>query len=205
MSKEAVERELAEGRRVEEHAPVDHGLVVNAIEKVTDFFGTLASWLVVPTIVVGLVNVILRRVGAAMGQSLTSNALIEAQWYMYSLIFLLALAHILKNQVNVRVDFWFANRSQKTKAWIDFAGHLIGLLPFCAIGIWVSINPILFSWRIREGSPDPSGLPRYPIKTMILVGIVLLSIQAIAEMIKLIRVMRGIESYDVSAQPVRVE
>lgn len=193
------------GDRVPDQPPVDHGAFVNTIEKVTDFFGTIAVWLVVPTIVVGLVNVILRRIGAAVGQSLTSNALIEAQWYMYSTIFLLSFAYILKNQVNVRVDFWFANRTVKTKAWIDFIGHLIGLIPFCIIGIWVSVNPVLFSWQIREGSPDPSGLPRYPIKTMILVGLVLLSIQAIAEVIKLIRVLRGIESYDVSKQPLRIE
>jgi hypothetical protein len=34
---------------------------------------------------------------------------------------------------------------------------------------------------------------------------VLLSLQALAEMIKLIRVLRGKEHYDVSAAPVRVE
>lgn len=197
--------EHADEGRIHDLPPVDHGTFVNAIERVTDFFGTLAVWLVVPTIIVGLVNVILRRVGASMGQSLTSNALIEAQWYLYSLIFLLSFAYILKNQVNVRVDFWFTHRSVKTKAIIDFVGHLIGLIPFCFIGIWISVNPVLFSWRIREGSPDPSGLPRYPIKAVILLGIVLLSLQAIAEVVKLIRVMRGIESYDVSETPVRIE
>lgn len=197
--------ELDKGRGLEQKAPTDHGPIVNALERVTEFFGSVAVFLVVPTILVGLINVILRRVGAGMGLRLTSNVLIEAQWYLYSLIFLFGLAYVLKNQINVRVDFWFANRSVKTKAWIDFIGHLIGLLPFCAIGIWVSINPVLFSWRIREGSPDPSGLPRYPIKTMILFGIVLLSLQAIAELIKLVRVLRGIEAYDVSEQPLRVE
>ncbi len=195
-----------EGRRTHPNgAPLHHGPVVNALEAVTDFCGRLAVWLVVPTIVVGFTNVVLRRIGAATGNQLTSNALIEAQWYLYSLIFLLAFAKILKDQVNVRVDFWFAHRSEKTKALIDFVGHLIGLIPFCVIGIWVSINPILFSWKAREGSPDPSGLPRYPIKTMILVAFVLLSLQALAEMIKLIRVLRGKEHYDVSAAPVRVE
>lgn len=194
-----------EGRRIEPQAPADHGPFVNALERITDFFGTVAVWLVPPTILLGLANVILRRIGAGMGRSLTSNALIEMQWYLYGVIFLLSLAYVLKNQVNVRVDFWFANRSVKTKAWIDFIGHFVGLIPFCVIGIWVSINPVLFSWQIREGSPDPSGLPRYPIKTMILVGLVLLSIQAVAELFKLIRVLRGIESYDVSKQPLRVE
>ena len=194
------------GRVPQTHvSDVDHGAFVNAIEAVTEFFGRIAVWLVVPTILIGLANVVLRRVGASVGRSLTSNALIEAQWYLYSLIFLLSFAHILKDQVNVRVDFWFAHRSVRTKALIDFVGHLVGLIPFCIIGIWVSIEPVLFSWQIREGSPDPSGLPRYPIKSAILVALCLLALQAVAEMVKLVRVMRGIESYDVSQQPVRVE
>lgn len=192
-------------RRDKAGAPLDHGWFVNGIEAVSEFFGKLSVWLVVPTILMGFFNVVLRRVGASVHQQLTSNALIEGQWYLYSLIFLFAFAYILKNQVNVRVDFWFANRSEKTKALIDFVGHLIGLIPFCVIGIWVSISPILFSWQVKEGSPDPSGLPRYPIKTVILLAFVLLSLQTLAEMIKLVRVLRGKERYDVSKAPVRVE
>jgi TRAP-type mannitol/chloroaromatic compound transport system permease small subunit len=162
-------------------------------------------WLVVPTILMGFVNVVLRYTGATIGKTITSNALIEGQWYLYSLTFLLAFPFILKNQINVRVDFWFANRTEKTKAWIDFVGHLIALIPFCIMGIVVSRQPVLFSWQIREVSADPGGLPRYPIKTMILVGFVLLALQAIAEMFKLVRVLRGIEHYDVSKAPVRIE
>ncbi len=40
---------------------------------------------------------------------------------------------------------------------------------------------------------------------MILVAFALLSLQTLAEMIKLVRVLRGKERYDVSKAPVRVE
>lgn len=185
--------------------PETYGPVVNTIEAISEFFGKVAMWLVLPTILVGFANVVLRYTGAAIGQSLVSGWLIEIQWYLYSTVFLLCFGYILKNQINVRVDFWFAHQPPKRKAWIDFIGHIFGLIPFCIIGIWVSIEPILFSWEINEQSPNAGGLPRAPIKTMILVGLVILSLQAIAEMIKLVRVLRGKESYDVASQPVRVE
>jgi TRAP-type mannitol/chloroaromatic compound transport system permease small subunit len=46
------------------------------------------------------------------------------------------------------------------------------------------------SWRIREGSPDPGGLPRYPLKAMILVCFALLLLQAVAQLIKEVHVLR---------------
>ena len=46
------------------------------------------------------------------------------------------------------------------------------------------------SWRNNEQSPDPSGIPRAPIKTMVLVGFFLLFLQALAEMVKLVAVLR---------------
>jgi len=35
------------------------------------------------------------------------------------------------------------------------------------------------SWSVREVSPDPGGLPRYPIKSVILVAFVLLFLQGL--------------------------
>ncbi len=51
------------------------------------------------------------------------------------------------------------------------------------------------SWNLRETSPDPDGLIRYPIKAMIIVAFVLLLIQSIAELIRVIAVLRGLEGY----------
>jgi TRAP-type mannitol/chloroaromatic compound transport system permease small subunit len=44
---------------------------------------------------------------------------------------------------------------------------------------------------VLEGSPDPGGLPRYPIKTMLLVSFALLWLQGIAEVIRCIATLRG--------------
>lgn len=166
-----------------------------AYVKWADYFaektGRLAAWVVLPTVGVGFVNVVLRYVGQFMGAKLTSNAIIELQWYLYSLIFLLGFAYVLKHQINVRVDFWFAHQPATRKAWIDFVGNLIALLPFALMGIWVSFPQAIQSIRVWEQSPDASGLPRGPIKLMIGIAFVLLMLQAIAEQVKLYAIITG--------------
>lgn len=193
-----------------------------AVDWLTERVGTLPKYLAVAVITVGFVNAVLRYVGRFAGAQLTSNRYIELQWYLYAALFLLALAYILKHGINVRVDFWFADRSPRTKAWIDFVGNLIGLLPFCLLGLWVVAPQILRSfgrspdgswrtpavWEIWEQSPDPGGLPRAPVKALLFVGLGMLLLQALAEMVKLIAVLTGhgrFSERNVSGGPTRVE
>ena len=103
------------------------------------------------------------------------------------------LAYVLREGINVRVDFWFGNRSSRTKSWIDFVGHLIGLLPFAYIGIRYSWNSVQTSWMLNEASPDPGGLPRAPIKTVLMFGFVFILIQGIAELFRTIEELLGTE------------
>lgn len=174
-------------------------------DRFAEWTGWVSKWVVIPTIAVGLANVILRYTGQFFEVRLTSNTLVEMQWYLYSLIFLFGFAYILKHQINVRVDFWFHSRKRKTKAWIDFVGHMVSLVPFAMIGLYVSIPQIQTSWRLNEQSPDAGGLPRAPIKTMIAVAFAFLLIQAFAELVKLIAILRGREIELEEHEHLRVE
>lgn len=173
--------------------------VAHAIDALTEWLGNISSALVLVTIGVGFYNVTVRYLGRYIGVNLASNLYIEAQWYLYSLIFFLGFAYILKHDINVRVDFLYANWSDKTKAWINLLGTLFFLIPFCIMGIWVTLNPVMASWgRLPSGewglwemSPDPNGLPRAPLKSMIIVAFATLLLQAIAQLIKYIAIIRG--------------
>jgi TRAP-type mannitol/chloroaromatic compound transport system permease small subunit len=177
-----------------------HGYRV-AADHLAGVLGFISATLIFPTVIISVVNVILRRVGSSQGRNLTSNALIEAQWYLYTLIFVFGLAYILKNSINVRVDFWFGNRSSRTQSWIDLIGHCIGLIPFAYIGIKYSWPAVKLSWDAREQSPDAGGLARYPIKTALMIAFVFLMIQGIAEVIKNIEYLRGHEHRYASDAP----
>ncbi len=161
-----------------------------------------------PTVAVGFVNVLLRYIGQFTGARLTSNAIIELQWHMYSVIFLLGFAYVLKHQINVRVDFWFAHQPVTRKAWIDWIGHWISLVPFVVIGVMVSVPAAWQSIKVWEQSPDPDGLPRGPIKALIALAFILLLIQAVAEQVKLYAVITGrgaLVDIEIEEQPIRIE
>ncbi|MBW2257828.1 MAG: TRAP transporter small permease subunit, partial [Deltaproteobacteria bacterium] len=71
-------------------------------------------------------------------------------------------------------------------------GTVVFLLPFCAFGIWTSLPTVQSSWAVLEVSPDPGGLPRYPIKTAIPVAFALLFLQGVSELIKKAAFLRGV-------------
>ncbi|NJO71682.1 MAG: TRAP transporter small permease subunit, partial [Oscillatoriales cyanobacterium RM1_1_9] len=103
-----------------------------------------------------------------------------------------------------------ARFNSKQQAWIDFLGTVLFLIPFCILGIWVTINPVLQSWgRLPDGtwgtweiSPDANGLPRAPIKTMIPISLLLLLLQGISQAIKYWAV---IQNYSNIADQIRLE
>lgn len=183
---------------------------INVVEAISELFGEISKYIVILTIIAGFSNVVLRYAGQILGQKLTNNVLIEIQWYLYTLIFLFGFGYILKHQINVRVDFWFAEQSRERKAMIDLIGHFLALVPYCVLALLVTWPAVVTSWTQWEVSPDPNGLPRAPIKAMVLVAFVNLLLQAIAEVIKLIATLRGeedkfgLEILDADA-PIRVE
>ena len=116
--------------------------------------------------------------------NLSSNAFLELQWYLFSAIFLLGGAYTLKRDEHVRVDVFHAALHPRRRAKIDLAGTIVFLIPFCLFVLWTSWAPVVNSWRILERSPDPGGLPRYPVKMLIPLGFVLVFLQAMALLIR---------------------
>lgn len=161
------------------------------IDTVTERIGQISYWLVLVMVGIGVVNVIGRYSGYFFGRNLSSNGLIEAQWYLFDLVFLLGAAYTLRHNDHVRVDVFYSRWSPKGRAIADLAGSLLFLIPFCIMVIFFSWDTIVASWQIREVSPDPGGLPRYPIKSMIIVSFGLLIIQGVSEAIKNLAFLLG--------------
>ncbi|NJO43209.1 MAG: TRAP transporter small permease subunit [Cyanobacteria bacterium CRU_2_1] len=181
-----------------------------AIDRFTETVGWLINWIVIITVAVGFYNVAVRYLGRFIGIQLSSNTFIELQWYLFSLMFLLGFAYILKQGANVRVDFLYTHLNERGRSIVDLLGTLLFLIPFCIIGIWVTINPVLLSWgRLPDGSwgqweisSDAGGLPRAPIKTILIIAFVLLLLQSISQTIKYLAILMG---YGEVAQVVRRE
>lgn len=170
------------------------------IDNSIDFMGRNLAWLVLVMLLVGVYNTVARYLGSAVGANFTSNALVELQWMLFSALFFLGAAYVLRHNEHVRVDFLYGNWPPKRKAAVNLAGTILFLIPFCIVVLWVSFRPVLISWgynpmtgawRNWEMSPNPGGLPFAPVKSLILVGFSLLIIQGISEIIKNIAILQG--------------
>ena len=155
-----------------------------AIDRLNDRIGSAIQWLALVMVIIGAFNAIARYATRYTAVSLSSNAYLELQWYLFSLIFLMGAAYGLNHDYHVRVDVLYARLGRRARAWIDLIGSTLFLAPFAFVMLWVSWGPVANSWAILETSPDPGGLPRYPIKTVILVSFFLLLLQAISQMVK---------------------
>ncbi|RAQ38639.1 C4-dicarboxylate ABC transporter substrate-binding protein, partial [Arthrospira sp. O9.13F] len=99
---------------------MDRLLIVSQfIDRMNNYLGRVVSWLALVMIGVGTWNVIGRYVGRAIGQNLSSNALLETQWYIFDIIFLLGAAYTLKHHDHVRVDVIQSRLNVKQKALVD--------------------------------------------------------------------------------------
>lgn len=166
--------------------------LARGIDRFIGLVGRAVYWLTLAMVLVGAYNALARYTDRMTGLGLSSNTYIELQWYLFSLVFLLGAAYTLREDAHVRVDVLYERLSGKGKAWVNLLGALFLLLPFCALMLWASWSFVEHSWALLEESPDPGGLPRYPIKTAIPAAFVLLAVQAVALVIRQMAVLHDI-------------
>lgn len=172
-----------------------------SIDRLNDAVFSSIRWLTLAMIMVGALNAIARYLTRFTGVALASNAWFDLQWYMFSLIFLLGAAYGLNRDVHVRVDVMYSRVTPRVKAWIDIAGTLLFIVPFSVMMLVTSWPAVRNSWAVRETSPDPGGLARYPIKTILLVCFTLLLLQAFSQAIKRAAQLRGVLPFPDDTSP----
>lgn len=166
--------------------------LARGVDRLNRGLGRLAGWLVLAMVLLGAFNAIARYLGRFVGVNLSSNAYLELQWYLFSLVFLLGGAYTLLKDDHVRVDVLYGRLSARGRMLVDLAGTLVLLVPFALFVLWVSWPAVRNSWAVLEGSPDPGGLPRYPIRTMILVGFALLLLHGLGRLPRSFAEWRGV-------------
>ena len=168
--------------------------VSRGIDRLSGWIGRALSWVALALIAIGVINVFGRYVGAELGMQLSSNALLEAQTQAFDLIFLLGACYLLRRDGHIRIDIVHARLSPRVRAWIDIVGTLFVLMPFCLLIIWLSLDYVGNAWSRLETSPNPGGLPLYPIKTAIPLAFALLLLQGLSELIKRVALLRSFVS-----------
>jgi len=174
--------------------------IARGIDAATSLLGKLTMWASFLLVLVGVQNVVarygyqwIRRVfGDDVAAALSNNTYLEIQTLLYNVIFLVGAAYVMRVDGHVRVDIIFSRLSARARAWIDIVGSLVFLFPFIWMGLYFSHGYVARAWSSLEMSPNPGGLARYPIKTLIMVAFALLLVQGLSQLIKNVAFLRGV-------------
>ena len=160
--------------------------VIKTINLINKKFGIFASWFSGLLVILVIYDVLMRYLF-----KLSTPWIMELEWHLFSILFLFGSAYTFQVDRHVRVDLFYGKLSVKDKARTNLFGNLLFLLPWCIFIIKYSFDYAVASYQIGEGSPDPGGLPyRFIIKFCIVFGFFLLALQAIANSLHSIQVIR---------------
>ncbi len=157
------------------------------IDRMNTLIGRSVAWLILVAVLVSAINAIIRKVF-----SISSNAWLELQWYLYGAAFLLGAAYTLLENEHIRIDVIYGMWSRRVQHWIDLIGHVLFLMPFVSLVLYLVWPWFWRSVRLQEISMNAGGLTLWPAKLMLLLGFGFLFLQGVSEIIKKIAVMRGI-------------
>ena len=156
------------------------------IDAVNQRLSQIADWLVFLSCMISAGNAFSR-----YAFSISSNAWLEIQWYMFGTLVLLGASYTLKRNEHVRVDIVYSNLPTRWQIGIDVFGAILFLLPATLIMAYLSWPVFYNSWAGSEMSSNAGGLIRWPIKIFLPIGFALLSLQGISELIKRVAMLTG--------------
>lgn len=157
-----------------------------AIDAVTERVGRVVYWLVLIAVLISAANATVRKMF-----NYSSNAYLEIQWYLFSVIFLFGAGYTLLRNEHVRIDIIQGRLSPRAQNWIDVVGIVLFLMPMSLIIMWLSWPLFLDSLERHEVSSNAGGLIVWPARLMVPVGFALLIIQGASELIKRIAFLTG--------------
>lgn len=141
--------------------------------------GAALIWLILAAVLISAGNAIVRKIF-----SVSSNAFLEVQWYLFAAVFMLGAGFAFLKNAHVRIDFISNRLSPRTRNIIDIVGIVVFLLPLCYMLIVISWPLFVNAWNSGEMSQNAGGLIRWPMYLMVPVGFTLLALQGISEIIK---------------------
>lgn len=157
------------------------------IDGLNERVGRSIIWLILASVLVSAVNAIIRKLF-----DYSSNAWLEAQWYMFSAIFLLGAGYTLLHNEHIRIDVIYGRLSRRVRTWIDILGTVFFLFPVAFAFLWFGSQMFAVSFMSKEMSPNAGGLIVWPVKLLIPLGFLLLTLQGLSELIKRIAFLQGL-------------
>jgi len=176
-----------------------------AIDALSERIGRLIYWLILAVVLISAANATVRKLF-----NYSSNAYLEIQWYLFSVIFLFGAGYVLLHNAHVRIDIVSGRLSARAQNWIDIVGIVLFLFPMAITIMWLSWPLFMDSYTRNEVSTNAGGLVIWPARLMVPIGFFLLILQGVSELIKRIAFLMGmipnpLERHDKSAEEELLE
>ncbi len=149
--------------------------------------GKYVIWLIFAATAISALNAIVRKLFDT-----SSNAYLEAQWYLFAWSFLVAAGYTLLHREHVRIDVVNSHLPKTVRIWIDIVGYTLFLTPMCLMALYLSTPQVIEKFVSGEMSGNPGGLIRWPVWLALPLGFTLLLLQGWSELIKCIAFLRGL-------------
>jgi len=176
-----------------------------AIDALSERIGRFIYWFVLVVVLISAANATIRKLF-----NYSSNAYLEIQWYLFSVIFLFGAGYVLLHNAHVRIDIVSGRLSARAQNWIDIIGIVLFLFPMAITIMWLSWPLFMDSYTRNEVSTNAGGLVIWPARLMVPIGFFLLILQGVSELIKRIAFLMGmipnpLERHDKSAEEELLE
>lgn len=158
---------------------------VRFMDRISDFIGSFAMYLIYLMIAVLLFDVVSDK---AFG--FVQNWTVETAQFTLAAFYFLAGPQTLKNDQHVRLDLIYANLSERGKARIDMVTVWIVIF-YLAIMLWGAVSSLQYSWATNQRLPSLWAPSLVPIKILMVTCLVLMILQCIAIFFKDVAKARG--------------
>ena len=151
---------------------------IKHIDRISEWSGTAAAWIVVPLTLLVTYEVVMRYVF-----NHPSQWGYDTCWMLYGLQFMIGGAYTLLHKGHVRIDIVYNVLSPRKKMIFDVLVYLIFFLSVTIILTWAGVKFAVDAWSAGENlSTSTWKFPSGPIKTVIPVAFFLLGLQSLAEL-----------------------
>jgi len=158
------------------------------LRKFVDAIGRFGSWFFMPLILITVFDLLIRKTGRMqiwlvenVSPYFGSTLLQELEWHSHTVLFTLVLGYGYIWNTHVRVDLIRENLAFRKRAWLEFIGLTIFLVPYCCIVVYFAIVYAYDSFVINEISASLVGLShRWIIKSVLAFGLIMAVVAGIS-------------------------
>lgn len=159
------------------------------LDRLVTRIGKVAAWAGVAIVLVTVFDVISRRFFV-----LGSTKLQELEWHLHTILFAFCIGYAYIANAHVRIDLVRDRLSERAKWWLEVAGLVVFLIPYCIVIVYFGTDFVWRSLGLDESSSSATGLPhRWIIKSAIPLGFAVLLLAGIAVLLRKIVELFGPE------------